>query len=130
MQKKVIRTEKEEKQIIGNIINIAKINKTNKIVLSGGDPLYGGNLDFTLRILKELKKYDICIYTGCTIEYVKRMQFYGFKYIKCGIYRSDLKQVSEKTDDYMQLASSNQNFYNDKYEQISENGRLTWTSII
>lgn len=116
---------KYSKTIINEIIDYCNRNKTNKIVLSGGDPLYKTNIDLTNKIIDTYKdKYDICIYTGYDIEYIKKVLHSGFKFIKSGKYIEQFKQLSEKTDEYIQLASSNQNFYNNCYIQISQNGKL------
>lgn len=100
-------------------------NKTNKIVFSGGDPLYPTNID-TLKDFLNLygNEFEITIYTGYNIEYVKSHEIKNFNFIKCGIFDKNQKQISGNFESYFQLASKNQNFYNDKYEQLSTNGRL------
>lgn len=119
------KSSKYSKTIINEIIDYCNRNNTNKIVLSGGDPLYKTNIDLTNKIIDTYKdKYDICIYTGYDIEYIKKVLHFGFKFIKSGKYVEQFKQLSEKTDEYIQLASSNQNFYNNCYIQISQNGKL------
>ena len=74
-------------------------------------------------------KYDICIYTGNSIEEVKKHKVKNFSYIKCGTYSEDKKQISGNTTtdkDYIfTLASSNQNFYDSNYKLLSKNGVLT-----
>jgi len=87
--------------------------RTKKIVLTGGDPLFVKNLKSTVCILEDLRTdYDICIYTGCNIIDVVEYSFIrGFKYIVCGAYDSTKATRSEKTDDYVQLASTNQEIY-------------------
>lgn len=110
--------------IIDKIIDYCNRNKTNKIVLSGGDPLYKTNIDLTNKIIDMCKNnYDICIYTGYNIDYAKKVLHLGFKFIKSGKYIPELKQKSIKNDDYIQLASSNQEFYNKNYMLISNKGR-------
>jgi anaerobic ribonucleoside-triphosphate reductase activating protein len=99
--------------------------RTNNISFLGGDPLYKDNLDFMNALIKEIKEqYNICIYTGYNINYVINFVEGGFKFVKCGKYDIDLKQVSEKKDTYIKLASTNQNFYDANYKQISDKGVL------
>jgi len=96
---------------------------TNKIVLTGGDPLYKENILFIKRLVKKYnKQFDFCIYTGYNIEKVKDENISGFKYIKCGCYNEKLAQPSVKTDEFMRLASSNQKLYNEDLKLISKNG--------
>lgn len=100
-------------------------NKTKNVVFSGGDPLFKENLEFVKEFLiKYGSLYNICIYTGHNIEYVKENNVKGFQFIKCGTFDENNKLKSGMTDEYFQLASPNQNFYNDKYEQLSENGKM------
>ena len=40
------------------------------------------------------------------------------------------KQISGNFETFFQLASKNQNFYNNKYEQISNDGRLVYENCI
>ena len=118
--------EKYDFQKLINILpNFSKRYMTNKICLLGGDPLYAKNIDFTRYLLKTMcNKYDFCVYTGYDIDYVISSKIVGFKYVKCGRYVENLSQQSLKTDDYMQLASSNQIIYNDRYQQVTQNGIL------
>lgn len=113
----------EVKELFSEIESLANRINSNKVVLSGGDPLYEYNVDDVRKLLKLGKsKYDFMIYTGHSMNYIKKSMIDGFKYIKCGIYQEDKKQTSEKTDDYIKFASSNQNLYDANYFQISENG--------
>lgn len=98
-------------------------NRTDKVVLSGGDPLFFYNQEF-VQYLLDKNILDVCIYTGSDIDKVKEIGIHGFKYIKCGTYKEEEKQESMKNTEKMKLASSNQNFYNSNYEKISENGIL------
>ena len=99
-------------------------NKTNKLVLSGGDPLANCNIDFTKDILLHFGKlFDICIYTGKDIDFVKRNNIKGFKFIKVGNYDLTKKCLPDKTDDYFQLASTNQGLYDNDYKLLSSNGK-------
>lgn len=99
-----------------------KKNKTNKLILSGGDPLAKNNIEFTKNIIHFINK-NVCIYTGKSIDFVKENNVFGFEYIKCGTYDETNKQISEKTDNYIQFASKNQELYGKDYKQLSINGR-------
>ena len=56
------------------IFDYCKRLKTNKLVLCGGDPLYSKNLPVTKKILNTFcNTLDICIYTGASIEEVKKL---------------------------------------------------------
>lgn len=109
--------------LIEDIIDYCKRSKTNKIVLCGGDPLYFKNISLTEKILKELGNfYDICIYTGANIKEVKKLNLQGFKYIKCGIFDESKFIGSEKTDDFIQFATSNQELYDSDLNLLSKDG--------
>lgn len=111
--------------IIDEILEYCKRNNTNKLVLSGGDCLLKGvNLDLTNRIIDQCKdKLDICIYTGYDIDYVRENLHKGFTFVKCGKYDENMKIESEKTDNYLQLASTNQELYDADYKLLSSNGK-------
>lgn len=115
----------DEEGLYNLVKEICKKQDTDKIVLSGGDPLYPANREIVKNFLNKYGSlYDICIYTGYSIDDVKEFGIQNFKFIKCGRYDETRKQISEKTEDHIQLASTNQNFYNAKYEQLSQNGIL------
>lgn len=115
----------QNKKVVEELITRCKRNETKKIVLSGGDCLHPCNIDTTRFILKELgKEYQICIYTGYSIEEVKEMNISGFTYIKCGTFDINNKQESEKTDEYIQFINPTQNLFDSNYNQISKNGRF------
>lgn len=111
--------------IIDEILMYCKRNNTNKLVLSGGDCLLkGANLDLTNAIIDKYgKELDICIYTGYDIDYVKANVHKGFKFVKCGKYDENMKIEPNKTDSYIQLASTNQAFYDSNCQLLSSNGR-------
>jgi anaerobic ribonucleoside-triphosphate reductase activating protein len=99
--------------------------KTNKICFEGGDPLFKSNIDFVKQFLNIYGNvFDITIYTGYDIYYVKENQIEGFEFIKVGKYKEELKQESIKTDDYFQLASTNQQIYNRDFNLVSQDGRM------
>lgn len=95
---------------------------TNKITLSGGDPLFQANIEFTKELLNQLEGYDVCIYTGFDIDYVKENNVKGFKFIKCGKYIQEQHRQSDKDDDKIIFASPNQKLYNSEYKLLSNDG--------
>lgn len=102
-----------------------KRNETNKVVLSGGDCLHLNNRLLTRVICENFgHKLDICIYTGYSIDEVKKMNIRGFKYIKCGKFDCNNIQKSEKTDEYIQFVNKTQNLYDGNYNQLSIDGRF------
>lgn len=109
--------------LIKDIKDYCKRSKTNKIVLCGGDPLYYKNIPITEEILRELGNfYDICIYTGKSIEEVKKLNLSNFKFIKCGIFDINKFIGSNKTDNFIQFASSNQELYDNNLNLLSKDG--------
>lgn len=111
-------------KLLKYIYQTCKLNRTNKIVLSGGDPLNYRNIDTIKFVLNQLEKnnYEVCIYTGYSKDYIIANNIKGFKYVKCGKYDECLFQLSEKTDDYLKFASSNQELYDNNLNLISRNG--------
>ena len=53
---------------IKEIEYLCERNKTNKLVMSGGDPLAPCNIEFTKEFLSKTS-LDVCIYTGHSIEH-------------------------------------------------------------
>ena len=117
-------SEYTEEEFVSTLKKFSLKFKTNKVVLSGGDPLSCFNINATKRILELCgTEFDFCIYTGHNINYVKDNKVSGFKYVKCGYFDISNLQKSEKTDDYIQFASSNQELYDSDYNKLSKNGR-------
>jgi organic radical activating enzyme len=113
------------KQLYDEVYSICYQHKTNKIIFSGGDCLDPANIDFTKQFVKNYGNiFDICIYTGYTINEIKSKDIKGFKFIKTGRYDEKCKQESIKTNSYFQLASSNQEIYNQNFNLVSRNGRM------
>jgi organic radical activating enzyme len=111
-------------QVPLNLIDLIKLelrrNLTDKIVLSGGDPLFHANIKTTQYILDNISA-NICIYTGYDIEYVKQSNLTGYAFIKCGPL-SGPRRVSGKTNQYLRFATSNQELYDCNNNQVSVNG--------
>jgi organic radical activating enzyme len=116
-------------EFISLSIDYAKKYKTNKIVLQGGDPLYKNNIFFIkkfLEINKQTNMFDVCIYTGYDKSFVKENNIKYFSFLKTGKYIEELKQISEKTNDYISFASKNQKLYNKNCKLLSEEGKYYW----
>ena len=107
--------------LIAELKILAKRNKTDKVVLSGGDPLSCFNIEFTKKLLLETD-LKICIYTGHDIDYVKMHDVKGFQFVKCGLFDESKFQQSEKTNEYMRFASTNQKLFDSNYCCLSQNG--------
>ena len=120
--------DEDPETMLSRIKNYAKRADTNKLVFLGGDPLYiKNNLELTKYLVNNLKDdFDICIFTGYNIEYVKQTGITGVKYWKCGKFDEKNLRESKKTDKEYILASPNQDFYDSKYNKLSENGILTF----
>lgn len=112
------------KEFYKEIESACKKNNTNKIIFSGGDPLSPYHLDFVRTFLKKYCSiFDIIVYTGYGIDYIKKHKVEGFKFIKTEKYKENESQESIKTDSYIQFASRNQVLYNNLYMPVSRNGR-------
>lgn len=95
--------------------------KSNKVVLSGGDPLYIRNLAQTRKILTLNDTFDFCIYTGYSINDVKSFNIKGARFYKCGVYIDQQKDLTAgKTNEYLRFASKNQRLYDENYNLISD----------
>jgi len=98
-------------------------HRTNKLVLTGGDPLYHHNIIAVREfLLKNQHKIDIAIYTGYDIHYVKEHKITGYRFLKCGTYDYRMRQQPEKTNTRFVLASENQKLYNRYGHCISRAG--------
>lgn len=117
--------DESNEQALKRIVEYAKSAGTNKLVFLGGDPLYPKNLSLVTFLVNNLKNdFDICIFTGYDIGYVKKTGIKGVKFWKCGTFDIDNSRKSDKSDEEYVLASPNQNFYDDDYNLISNNGIL------
>jgi organic radical activating enzyme len=110
-------------EFINTLYHESKRFKTNKVTLVGGDPLYDTNIEFTKQFLKQNTEYDVCLYTGESLDFVKSNGIKGWKYLKTGFYDESLYIDSIKTDKYFQLSSVNQNLYNEEGNLLSEKGK-------
>lgn len=116
-------------EILEKIKEYAKNADTNKIVFLGGDPLYKKNIELTTYLIDNLKdSFDICVFTGFDIDYVKKLDIKGVKYYKCGKFDITQLRQSKKTDEEYVLASPNQDFYDGEYKKLSNNGILIFNN--
>lgn len=114
-------------QFYNDLFEQCKRENTNKVVFSGGDSLSPLNRDFTRLFLNKYGNvFDICIYTGYNIGLVKMMNIKGFKFIKTGKYEKDKMQEPCQSDNFMQLASTNQEIYNENYALLTRNGVMNF----
>lgn len=117
----------DNETMLSQIITYAKRADTNKLIFLGGDPLHSSNIELLRYFVNNLSKdFDICVFTGYDINYVKQINIKGVKYWKCGTYDQIQARQSKKTDVEYILASPNQDFYDGKYHKLSENGILTF----
>lgn len=107
--------------LLSDLRESTKRNRTDKVVLSGGDPLHPENIEFVKEFLQQNTEYKIVLYTGYDIDFVKEQ---GIKcdFIKCGKYDASQSQQSEKTGSRMVLASKNQILYDSEYKALSVEG--------
>lgn len=99
--------------------------RTNKITLQGGDPLHPQNRDFTKLLLSNLcNEFDFCVYTGYDYDTIKSYVVDAV-YVKCGKFNKEKFTKPVKTDNYFQLASTNQKIYKNK-KLISKDGRINF----
>ena len=119
-------------KLSNKIIYACKKYRTDKIVFVGGEPLLqvNNNFNFVQGFLNAFQDvYETIIYTGYNIEYVIKNNLRGFTFIKTGKYIHELRQESEKTKDYMILASTNQAIYDQELNLLTQNGKLNFKEI-
>ena len=127
---KVRPYDEDNETMLSRIITYAKRADTNRLIFLGGDPLHPSNIELTTFLVNNLKDdFDICIFTGYNINYVKNLNIKGVKYWKCGTYDQTQARQSKKTDKEYILASPNQDFYDSEYNKLSENGILSFNNL-
>ena len=110
------------KEFVTTLKDVAFRLRTTKIVLQGGDPMHDQNRLFTKQLMDELHtEYDFCVYTGYDYDQVKNYTT-NAKFVKAGLFKIDKFVTPEKTDTYMQFASTNQELYKNN-QIVTENGR-------
>ena len=112
--------------LVDDIVLFSKSSSTNKVVISGGDPIMNWHIENTKRVVNKLHGlgFSVCIYTGFEADFCKKNFICEFDFIKCGRYIKELSRQFVKSDDEMVLASSNQDFYDKNYNKLSNNGVL------
>lgn len=119
----LVYEEIEYKKFVDLIKKISKRLNTKNIVLQGGDPLHPQNRNFVKKLIFDLKEdYDFCIYTGYCFDEIKEY-VRDCKYVITEKFDMSKFITPEKTDDYFQLASSNQKIYKNN-KLISEKGKI------
>ena len=100
------------------------LQRTNKLIFSGGDPLY--RLEEVKYLIADLrnkvKDLQICIYTGFKYDEIKNQVSGLFDFIKTGMFDMNKRQQEGKTDFQIVLASTNQEFWDKNGNKLSENG--------
>jgi len=108
---------------LGNFIedlnNMCTRCNTDKVVLSGGDPLYCKNVEFVKSFLVQ-NNLSVTIYTGYDYSYVKRCEISGFDFIKVGKFIPEESQPPAKSDTFLRLASKNQKIYNKDLIEVTD----------
>lgn len=130
---KHIYAEKEKivSDILAYFVDLMAVGYfSERLVISGGDPLHEDNIKTTEYICDQMqiRGIRVCIYTGYDIEYVKNNFGSKFDFIKCGKYIREQHRDSGKDNEGIVLASSNQEFYDGNYKQISNKGILKWNN--
>lgn len=129
----------EVQELIERVREACLKNRTNKVVFSGGDPLFPRNVKDAALVIDQLKNQyslDICVYTGYNIEDVKHIyknpclsELSRPTFFKCGKYLEDLKRDSwGKSDQDMKWVSTNQNLYDENFNLVSLDGVYTFKS--
>lgn len=77
--------------------------KNNKITISGGEPFF--QKEATVELVKELKGYDLCIYTGSNYDEVPKEILSYLHYLKVGKFKKELRTTTSPF-----IGSTNQKF--------------------
>lgn len=131
LQKVKNYTFSSKESVVANILGFREQSRTDKIVLSGGDPfLFKDECMYIIDKLVE-NELEVCVYTGYTIDeinnFYKDSDYRKPLYLKCEKYEEEHKVQSGKTAKKFTLASTNQRLYkliDNKYEQISKENVL------
>lgn len=111
-------------ELMDKLSTISFKEKTDKIIFEGGDCFFERNRADTLEFLDKYGElFEICIYTGYSIDEVKEfgLKKGSFHFIKCGKYNETQKDIhSGKDEKQIIFASKNQRLYNSDFELISQ----------
>ncbi len=101
----------------------SEYNKSDNFVIVGGEPLAPWNIDSIRELLMLNTKYNICLYTGYDVEYVKSHNIKGFKFLKTGKYdKNTHNDLPLDQNTVFNLGSSNQKLWDSQFNLISNNG--------
>lgn len=93
----------------------ARRNYTDKVVLTGGDPLDPANVKSTKELLGLLKSrgLSVAVYTGAMPDEVKASGVTGFDYVKCGPFLESKRNpaAGKRRNGRPELASLNQQWF-------------------
>jgi hypothetical protein len=89
------------------------------------------NIKDTRQLLTYLiqRELEVVVYTSYPLDYLLEHNIRHFNFIKSGPYIEQLRQASQKTDEYLQFASTNQVLYDGLFNPISENGRYSFKEV-
>lgn len=129
----LIYEEMDAMTLSKKILVAMKSGRTDKLVFQGGEPLHPINFPIiseAIRIINDINNdVHICVYTGYSMpDAWVMMQGVKFDYLKTGGFDKRLFVKPEKTDEYMQLASSNQEIHNERYECKTTEGRFYFSN--
>jgi anaerobic ribonucleoside-triphosphate reductase activating protein len=84
---------------------LIRLSSNKKVTISGGEPLLQSVA--LEKLLKSLKEFDLCLYTGFEELNIPKSILYLLQYIKVGKYKKDLH-----TSEIKYIGSTNQKFIN------------------
>jgi anaerobic ribonucleoside-triphosphate reductase activating protein len=87
--------------------------KNKKVTISGGEPFF--QKEATIHLIKKLKGFDLCLYTGSDFDEVPKDILPYLKYIKVGKFKIKLRITSKPF-----IGSTNQKFYKLEEGEIIE----------
>lgn len=94
-------------------VELRKLCKNKKLTISGGEPLLQAKE--LLDLFKELKDFDLCLYTGHQLKDVPKEILQYLKYIKVGEFIEELKTTTIPF-----IGSKNQQFMEVKYSENTD----------
>jgi uncharacterized Fe-S radical SAM superfamily protein PflX len=104
---------------------VMQLNRTDNLVLSGGDPLFQTNVDATRSILTYsiYNVFNTCIYTGYDKEYVDTLKLPFYNYLVTGKFEINNRVTyNEEMFNWFTLASKNQILWDASGNQLTTDG--------
>lgn len=103
---------------------LAEYNKSDNFVIVGGEPLAPWNIVAIKELLVKNTQFNICLYTGYEIEYVKDNGVTGFTYLKTGLYNETKRNIVDTNENrsVFTLGSTNQRLWDHELNLISNKG--------